>query len=99
MAKTKDPTYFEIPVRNWDRAQAIPVGWHRRKPTKNGIKGARVQVIAITVEAIAGWIRAMQKRNVPKTLYPLIQAMNEAYSADRVPSGVHYLHRRFDQKQ
>ena len=84
MAQPKDPTYFEVPVLNWERRQSIPVGWHRRKPTKDGIKGERYQIIAITVEAIASWIKAMQKVSASKTLYPLIQAKNEACNADRV---------------
>ncbi len=84
MARPKDPTYFLIPSPNSDWKQSVPVGWYMRKRLKRGHKGDRVQVIAISVEAIAGWIRAMQKVNAPKTLYPLIQAIDERYGEARV---------------
>lgn len=84
MAHRKDPTYFEVPILDWERMQSIPVGWHQRSRAKNGIKGPRFQRLAITVEAIAAWIRAMEGFKAPKTLYPLIQAKNEAHDASRV---------------
>ncbi len=84
MTRQKDPTYFLIPSPSSDWKQSVPVGWYMRRRLKGGLKGERKQVIAISVEAIAGWIRAMQKVGAPKTLYPLIQAVDERYGEARV---------------
>ena len=84
MALSRGPTYFQVPIRDRSWMQSIPVGWHMRPRLKGGERGARTQVLAITVEAIEGWIRAMRKMDVPKTLYPLIQAVNEQFGESRV---------------
>ena len=84
MALPKDPTYFQIPTRGRAWMQSVPVGWHMRPRLKGGERGARTQVLAITVEAIEGWIRAMEKVKAPKTLYPLVQATNEQFGESRI---------------